>query len=876
MNRWEFSHGIVGVNAPSWLTFEVHRPYFDGAESPATAVQARSAILAARRFENPSPGALRFGMTMPASYRRLLVQESRLTAYRAALPTDLPDELASPAWRRMSAAFRRHPELDGVDRAGLAHWLVAVCLPAAVLRVVPEDLDPDACRDQVAAGLQSARAATLFGSEGLSGRTTAAYRVLADHPAPTVAHVQAVAAWGYLLARHAGDDSAAPFFLGRARELLKEIAGELTPFTHDVLSARLALREVMYAERQRDFGGARALLADVRAGIAELTAPDRDDELVLLETRRRLLDRHLEIVVRAGDAEAERAAVEEGLALDPWDVKIRMQAAQAHERAGEHEQALAGYLHAARLGPFGTAFALLRAAERARHLGHGEFARVLNERAFRAAPRAGATRDALLTACRDDGDLPLAELTERAAVRDPERPYANNWHYRMYAAYFNLGESESPGLYARLPSLAYEFTERGHGRGDGRGDGHGEEHRDGHGAAREDVNWQRLMPPAFRGNLIRESGLTEFAVDHPADLPEPLRTPRWNRLCAWLDDFDDCDTERQQQIAMVLYRLGFIKLVLELVPAVPAERLRTPAELRLHHWRDLVRYVSSVGGTVAAPETSFAIADNPACPTHLRFVIAVVAVVFHARETRSLEEATRWREIGARALEELLADPDRPAFEKAMLESRFYRSVSFVPFMARDREWLARDMDRAEELARAVPADGAYQEFLKRENLRACVESRSKECYAFGEDERGDLLVAEALALDPYEPKTHIEAAEGLLRRERPREAADSFLRTARLGPVSTAFGYASAAECFRRAGQPVLAEDCYVQALRLDPYAISAARGWAAVAEGGGTVGAAADDTDTAGGMAELARGYLADLESWGAARRAARKARG
>ncbi|MFD8708358.1 hypothetical protein ACFV1W_38245 [Kitasatospora sp. NPDC059648] len=842
MNRWEFSHGIVGVNAPSWLTFEVHRPYFDGAGSPATVIQARSAVLAARRFENPSPGALRFGMTMPASYRRLLVQESRLTAYRAAVPTDLPDELASPAWRRMTEAYRRHAELDQLDRAGLAHWLVAVCLPAAVLEVVPEDLDPTACQDEVTAAVQAARAAALFGSEGLSERATAAYRVLADHPAPTVAHVQAVAGWGYLLARHAGDGSAAPLFLGRARELLKEIAGELSRFTHTVLTARLALREVMYAERQRDFGSARALLADVRASVAELTAPDQDDELVLLETRRRLLDRHLEIAVRIGDTEAERAAVEEGVALDPSDVKIRMQAAQAHERAGEHEQALAGYLHAARLGPFGTGFALLRAADCARELGHTEFARVLNERAFRAAPRAGATRDALLDACRRDGDHPLAELTERAATRDRERPYANNWHYRMYASYFNLGESESPGLYARLPSLAYEFAERGNGRAE--------------------VNWQRLMPPAFRGNLIRESGLTEFAVEHPAELPEHLRTPRWNRLCEWLDDFEGCEPERQQQIAMVLYRLGFTRLVLELIPAVPVDRLRTPAELRLHHWRDLVRYVASVGsGVVATPETSFAIAEHPACPTHLRFVIAVVAVVFHARETRSLEEATRWREIGARAMEELLADPDRSEFEKTMAESRFYRSVSFVPFMARDRDLLARDMDRAEELARAVPAEGPYQEFLKRENLRACVESRSKECYAFGEDERGDLLVAEALALDPYEPKTHIEVAEGLLRRDRPREAADSYLRTARLGPVSTAFGYASAAECFRRAGQPVLAEDCYLQALRLDPYAISAARGWAAVGP--------------ANGMEELARTYLADLEAWGAARRAARRER-
>ncbi|MGW4892478.1 hypothetical protein ACWEQL_09455 [Kitasatospora sp. NPDC004240] len=786
-------------------------------------------------------------MTMPASYRRLLVEESRLTAYRAAEPTDLPEELASPAWRRMAEAYRHHPGLDPVDRAGLAHWLVASCLPAAVLEVAPADLDPAACQDPVTAGLQAARAVALFASEGLSERTTAAYRPLVEHPVPTVAHVQAVAGWGYLLARHAGDDSAVPLFLARARDLLKALTGELTAFEHTVLTTRLVLREVMHAERHEDFTGARALLADARAAVDALTAPDEDEALLLLETRRRLLDRHLEIAVRLGDTEAERAAVAEGLALDPFDVKIRMQAAQARERAGDHGAALAGYLHAARLGPYGTAFALLRAAARARHLGHTEFARVLEERAFRAAPRARATRDALVAACRRDGDHPLAELVERAATREPQRPYANNWHYRMYASYFNLGDSESPGLYAGLPGLAHEFAERGE---------------------RPEVNFQRLMPPAFRGNLIRESGLTEFAVSHPAELPAHLRTPRWERLCSWVEEFDTLDTEQRHRVAVVLHRIGFSKLVLELIPAVPVEELRTPAELRLHHWRDLVRYVAAVGTRVATPETSFAVAGHPACPAHLRFVIAVFAVVFHARETRSVEEAERWRETGARALEELLADEAYSPFEKMMMESRFYRSVSFVPFMRRDRAWLARDMDRAEELARAVPAATPYEEFLKRENLRACVESRSKECYAFDEDERADALVAEALALDPYEPKTHIETAESLLRRGLPREAADGFLRTARLGPVSTALGYASAAECLRRAGEPVLAEDCYLQALRLDPYAVSAARGWAAV--GGAGQGNGDGDGHC---MAELARDYLAGLEAWGEARRAARE---
>lgn len=839
MNRWELSHGKAGVNAPSWLTFEIHQPYFNGGQSDLTVLHAKAAVLAARRFEQREPGRLRFGMTMPASYRQLLTTESQLAAYQVKNPADLPAELASPAWQRMSQAYLAREELDPVDRAGLACWLVAACLHQAVLDVVPADYDPLACRDQVSAVTQASRAIALFAAEGLSSRTADAYRCLADNPAPTMAHVKSVAAWGYLLARHAGDDSAAPGLLRRATELLSDIAAEITAFEHAILSARLAVRAVMHDERQRNFADASARLADAWQLVSGLSAADADDDLVLLEARRRLIDRRVEIAVRLQDRDAEQEAIEQGLAIDPWCVKIHMQAGQAAERAGDAEQALAQYLHAARLGPHGTAFALLRAADCARALGHAEFARVLNERAFRAAPRAAGTRDALVRACEAAGDQPLAEVTRQAAARDGNRPFASNWHYQMYGAYFNLGESRSPCLYARLPTWAFEAAARGE---------------------RQEMNWQRLMPPAFRRNLVRESGLTAFAVSHPAELPERLRTPDWQTLCDWLTEFTTFDTERQHLIAAVVFRLGFGKLVLDLVPATPAADLTTGAQMRLQHWRDLVRYVNSVGSALAAPENSFAIGRLAACPVKLRFFIAAFAVIFHGRETRSIDEALAWRQVGAGCLAELLADPAISAFEKTMLESRFYRSVSYLPFLRRDHERLEWEMARTEELARAVPASTEYEQFLARENLRACLETRSKSCYAFGEYERGHALVDEVLAIDPYEPKSHIEKAQSLLMRDKPRQAADSFLRTARLGPVSTALGYASAADCLEKAGLPVLAEDCYLQALRLDPHAISAARGWAAV-------GPKAT-------MGQLAAEYLSGLEAWGVARRAARAA--
>ncbi|MCG8920435.1 hypothetical protein L6E12_32175 [Actinokineospora sp. PR83] len=838
MDRWERARGRTGVQTPSWLTFELYRPYLDGSDSPLAPVHARSALLAARLFQARAPLAPRFGMNMPASFRTLLHRESGLREHRATDPTDLPEPLAGADWRKLTTAFVRKDELDSVDRVGLAYWLIAVCLHSSVLDVVGADLADNECADPVLANLQLARATALFAVEGLGERTRAAYARLVDHPLPTPAHAQALAAYGYLLARHADSDADAPLHLGRAADLLKRMVTDLSAFDHTLLTARLRLRESLHAERAHDLARAAGVLADAAALTAALTPESPEESLLALEMRRRVLDRRADIAAKSGDRAAEDAVLAEALALDPTDIKVRVQLAQAAERDGDDETALAGWLHAARLGPYGTAFALLGAVGAARRLGHEEFARVLAERAFRAAPRSTRTRDVLLGLCADDE--PMAEVVRRAAAPDPGRPHTGNWHYRMHAAYFDLGQSLSPGLYADLPTLAHGFAERG---------------------TPPEPHWQRLMPPAFRANLVRESGLDEFAVDHPAQLPAHLRTPAWDQLCAWVEEFPEADAERRYLTATVLFRLGFGKVVLDLLPPTPVADLGAePAELRLRHWRDVVAYVGGVGTAVVTPTASFEIAGHPACPTHLRFVIAVFAVVFHARETRSLDEARSWRDTAEAALAELLADDGYSEFEKKMMESRFYRSVTYVPFLSGDHDRLTREMDRAEELARALVPTTPYEEFLARENLRACLESRSKEAFALGDTALGARRVAEVLAIDPYEPKTHMEVAETILMGADPDTyaAAESYLRTARLGPIATARGYALAGECFERADQPALAEDCYLQALRVDPYAITAARGWRRV---GGACG-----------MGELADEYATTLEAWGAGRQTRR----
>ncbi len=823
MHRWQRSHGRVGVNAPSWLTFEVHRPYFDGGDSPLTAIQSRGPLLAAQLFAARDPASPRFGTIMPASFRRLLTEESRLFAYRVGAPDELDPQLASPDWQMMADAYRRAGELDGVDRAGLALWLLAACLPEALLRMAPTDIDADVCTDPLLATVQGARANALLQS---GQPAEAAFAPLIATRAPSVAQVQALSSWAHTLAGHASDWSGAREMAERAQLVLDRL-DDLPVFDRGILQSRLLVREVMHAERAADLDRAWELLDRACATVTAVREVDPgipEQEELATEMLRRIIDRRVEIAVKRGDAEAEWATVQEGLQLDPYCVKMRMQEAQAAERRGDLDAALSAYLTAARLGPHGTAFALLAAARCAQRLDRKEFARVLTERAHRAAPRSERTRATLVQAYAED--KPLADMLSK-----PAEGHRANWHYRMYAAYFNLGESASPCLYASLPLHAFDFAVAG------------EQPR---------IGPQRVMPPAFRTNLLRESGLAVFAVKHPSQLPQRLRTPRWEQLCEWVEGYRAADRRQQYQTNHVLFRLGFRELMLELAPSRPVAELREPMDFQYQAWIDMARYAGSVGGRNPVPlKDVFEIVDHPMCPLLLRLTGAVAGVVFAARSTKSLQDATRWRDRAREFLDAVLADDGFTAFEKVMLESRFYRGVGFVPFMRGDRAGTVEDMVRAEQRARAVPASTPWEEFLKRENLHACLESRSKEAFGMGEAQLGLDRTLEFLALDPYDPKSHIELAEALSKQERFAEAGESYLRAARLGPLGTAIAYAMAGECFSRAGDAVAAEDCFVQSLRVDPYAISAARGWRRVA-----------------GESPLAQEYAGQLEEWGAAR--------
>src|SRR4029079_849725 len=102
---------------------------------------------------------------------------------------------------------------------------------------------------------------------------------------------------------------------------------------------------------------------------------------------------------------------------------------------------------------------------------------------------------------------------------------------------------------------------------------------------------QRTLPPAFRVQLAEEAGV-DYAATDPRQLPQQLRTGRWQRLCEALDGWNDLPLERQRRLIVLLHSLCMYEPALSLV-AVASGRATPgdPSLVELTYWQASARYV---------------------------------------------------------------------------------------------------------------------------------------------------------------------------------------------------------------------------------------------------------------------------------------------
>jgi DNA repair protein RecN (Recombination protein N) len=340
-------------------------------------------VLARRVFADGRTRAYAWGRSAPRedlalAGERLIAMSGQFEQRRLARPSyqlDLLDAFAGDeqqrrrselrlAWRELTAARRRHDELE--------HGATAVESRLAELRALVED------------------------TEGLEPDAEGTFRAERERLRHVTELAEAVAAAGEALAPDEGDGASGMVGIAeRALSPVERLAPELERAGNELRDAELSLRETA---------------SDLRGFLASLSAePDRLDQVeselerIAAAKRRFRSASYEDLLARAAEARAELEAVDGG--ADPLAAAARA-LAEAEARVG----ALAGELRAARESaaePFASAVA---GELRGIGLGEGEFRVELREREPTATGH-----DEVAFLIRPNSGLPFAPAAETAS-----------------------------------------------------------------------------------------------------------------------------------------------------------------------------------------------------------------------------------------------------------------------------------------------------------------------------------------------------------------------------------------------------------------------------------------------------------------------------
>src|SRR5215471_14520852 len=111
---------------------------------------------------------------------------------------------------------------------------------------------------------------------------------------------------------------------------------------------------------------------------------------------------------------------------------------------------------------------------------------------------------------------------------------------------------------------------------------------------------QRTLPRRFRAQLLSELGLPQYQVEDPRDVPEALRSARWNSVCEALDHWPQLTTDQQCRLVLVFHALCFYSLISSLIPDMTEREITAdPDCTELAYRRASARYVLGFPDRVA-------------------------------------------------------------------------------------------------------------------------------------------------------------------------------------------------------------------------------------------------------------------------------------
>jgi tetratricopeptide (TPR) repeat protein len=327
----------------------------------------------------------------------------------------------------------------------------------------------------------------------------------------------------------------------------------------------------------------------------------------------------------------------------------------------------------------------------------------------------------------------------------------------------------------------------------------------------------------FRKSLLEETGLLQYKVDNPLELANELQTERWKQLCDYLIHYQELKPVSKLLVMNLVRSLSLHQTVLEYVPQMSEVEIASDLNLAaLAFCRAISNLVSNLDyGYVDNLKEIEIIANNAPSSSLIRAKAAIQLVVEYANTFRDLPSAEHWRAIATQEIQDI--KPLLNDFEYNLLMSIYYRAVSFVPLLHRDKEKVIQEMDLCEFYGKRLTCENEVQQIVAKENNNILTESRVKEALWLRDLDLAEERVRRLVEMEPLDSRYRLELGELLIKVGKIEEAAKIYASATRLGPPGTAVAWFMKGQCYEALGEIEIASDSYLAALQIDSEAISA-----------------------------------------------------
>ncbi|NNN04468.1 MAG: hypothetical protein HKL90_01070 [Elusimicrobia bacterium] len=316
--------------------------------------------------------------------------------------------------------------------------------------------------------------------------------------------------------------------------------------------------------------------------------------------------------------------------------------------------------------------------------------------------------------------------------------------------------------------------------------------------------YERSLPAAFRREFLWIPGLESYAVASADEIAEPLRSPAWTRLLDWKRRYKTLDPRRKVALLRLLGMLGFYRDNDELLRGDAPASARGTLEERLSEHAYLKannRVLLDEPGMKGDYSEMFDVARRAKPGSEIRLLAAVKTMTLYAEHGQDHENLHAAQSIARKTLERLRARISPSAF--FAMSSRYWRTVSYIPFLRGDYDEVERRLDLAEEFVRrAISAGTPSEAAFARDILYAVLATRSTSDVRTGRPERARPRLAEMIAMDPLGAWQRLWLGTVAYETGELEEARFNYLLCLRLAPpgVNKACGLLS--RCLKRLGR--------------------------------------------------------------------------